>query len=92
MIYRCGLVGALLPVEQGVSFLKYKVQVVLLQLCELTYLAIFVYEGGIVEILGKGIIRLHIGEWLVESTLMANKPLVDAYLAQILLGCYLRHR
>ena len=60
MIYRCGLAGALLPVEQSISLLKYKVQVVLLQLRELTYLAIFVYEGGIVEILGKGIICFHI--------------------------------
>ena len=50
----------MLPVKQSIPFLKYKVQVVLLQLRELAHLAIFVYEGGIVKILGKGIVCFHI--------------------------------
>ena len=86
----------MLPVEKSVSLLKHKVQVVFLQLRELAHLAIFVYEGGIVEILGKGIVRFHLREWLilyiVEPTLAADKPLGDAYLSQILFCCYLRHR
>ena len=67
-----------------------------LQLRELAYLTILVYEGGIIEILGKGIVRFHLREWLVlyvvEPLLTADKPFGDAYLSQILLGCYLRHR
>ena len=86
----------MLPVEQSISLLKYKVQVVLLQLRELAHLTILVYEGSIVEILGKGIIRFHLREglvlYIVEPTLAADKPLGGAYLSQILFCCYLRHR
>ena len=86
----------MLPVKQSIPLLKYKVQVVFLQLRELAYLAILVYEGGIIEILGKGIVRFHIGEWLVlyiiEPTLTADNTPRSAYLSHILFGCYLRHR
>ena len=67
-----------------------------LQLRELTYLTILVYEGGIVKILGKGIVRFHIGEWLVlyivEPTLTADKPFGNAYLSHILFGRYFGQR
>lgn len=96
MIYSGSLAGALLPVEQSVSLLKHKVQVVLLQSGKLAYLAILVYEGGIIEIFGKSIVRFHIRKWLVlyivEPTLTADNTPRNAYLSHILFGCYLRHR
>ena len=86
----------MLPVEQSIPLLKYKVQIMFLQLRELAYLTILVYEGGIIEILGKGIVRFHLREglvlYIVEPTLTADKLLGYAYLPHILFCCYLRHR
>ena len=96
MIYCRSLARTLLPVEQSISLLKHKVQVVFLQLRELAYLTIFVYEGGIVKILGKGIVSFHIGEglilYIIEPTFTADDTPSDAYLSYILLCHYLRHR